>query len=133
MIQLGWSRNPDGAVEGAYNDIENLDCKWIGGLHDYMKFIKYSYGRATDQLCIEIRHERMTRNEAIDKLRDTSEGLVPYKYIPDFLDYLKMTEEHFFEVLDRFTNRLLFETDSSGKLVKDNQGNLQRKYFPQKL
>ena len=52
-------------VEGAYNDLENLDCKWIGGLHDYMKFIKYGYGRATDQLCIEIRAGRISRDEAV--------------------------------------------------------------------
>jgi N-acetyl sugar amidotransferase len=85
-LSLGWNKKPDGPVEGAYNDIENLDCKWIGGLHDYMKFIKYGYGRATDQLCIEIRAGRMTRNEAIEALKQTDEGKVPWKYTPDFLE-----------------------------------------------
>ena len=85
---LGWNKNPDGPIEGAYNDIENLDCKWIGGLHDYMKYIKYGYGRATDQLCIEIRAGRMTRNEAIEALNKTDEGKIPWKYTPDFLEYL---------------------------------------------
>ena len=40
MTQLGWHHNPDGPVEGTYTDYENLDCKWIGGLHDYLKFVK---------------------------------------------------------------------------------------------
>lgn len=131
MLELGWHRNPDGPVEGAYNDIENLDCKWIGGLHDYMKFIKYGYGRATDQLCIEIRASRMTRQEAVKKLENTTEGEIPWKYVPDFLEYLNITESDFLENLDRFTNKTLFKRDmKTGKLIKDENGNLIRKYFP---
>ena len=132
-ISRGWHPNPSGPVENAYNDVENLDCKWIGGLHDYMKFIKYGYSRATDQLNIEIRHGRMNRNEAIDKLKNTTEGKIPWKYVPDFLNYLSITESEFLENLDRFTNKSLFETDSNGKLAKDQDGNLIKKFFPEKL
>ena len=128
---LGWSKNPDGPVEGAYNDVENLDCKWIGGLHDYMKFIKYGYGRATDQICIEIRSGRMTRDEGIIALKESTEGQVPMKYVPDFLEYLDITEQNFFENLDSFTNKMIFErNEDTGKLTKDTNGNLVRKFFP---
>lgn len=127
-LALGWSRNPGGPVEGAHNDCENLDCKWIGGLHDYMKWLKYGYGRATDQLCIEIRAGRMSRPEALVALKESSEGQVPWKYIPDLLDYLSVSEKEFTVVLDRFTNRRLFVTDQAGKLVKDEKGNLTRKF-----
>ena len=130
VIERGWSPNPCGPVEGAHNDIENLDCKWIGGLHDYMKYLKYGYGRATDQLCIEIRAGRMSRDEAINALEQSSEGKVPWRYIPDFLDYLSITESEFFANLDRFTNKRLFETDEQGNLVKDNEGNLIAKFKP---
>ncbi|MDC6449544.1 N-acetyl sugar amidotransferase [Pseudomonadales bacterium] len=128
---LGWSKNPDGPIEGAYNDIENLDCKWIGGLHDYMKFIKYGYGRATDQICIEIRAGRMTRDEGVEALKNTDEGNVPMKYAPDFLEYLGITEKQFLDNLDSFTNKALFERNSeTGRLVKGNDGNLIKKYMP---
>ena len=127
-LSLGWNRNPDGPVEGAYNDIENLDCKWIGGLHDYMKFIKFGFGRATDQLCIEVRAGRMTRDEAIENLKNSSEGQVPWKYVPDFLEYLGITKEEFEATLDRFTNRRIFLCDENGKLIKDENGNLTRRF-----
>jgi N-acetyl sugar amidotransferase len=130
VLELGWNKNPSGPVEGAYNDLENLDCKWIGGLHDYMKFLKFGYGRASDQLCIEIRAGRLTRAEAIEHLKATTEGQVPWKYIPDFLEYLSISESEFFENLDRFTNKRLFETDANGKLIKDRKGNLSPKYKP---
>jgi len=131
MEKLGWNKNPGGPVEGAYNDIENLDCKWIGGLHDYMKFLKYGYGRATDQLCIEIRAGRLSRKEAVAKYRQTTEGKIPWKYTPDFLSYLSITEEEFLRNLDRFTNRKLFMTDSNGKLQKDAERNPIRKFWPE--
>jgi N-acetyl sugar amidotransferase len=131
MLEMGWHRNPDGPVEGAYNDIENLDCKWIGGLHDYMKFLKYGYGRASDQLSIEIRAGRMSRTEAIAELEKTTEGKIPHKYIPDFLSYLKISKEEFFENLDRFSNKTLFEIDrKTGTLRKDESGDVIRKFHP---
>ncbi len=131
-LKLGWHPNPDGPVENAWNAYENLDCKWIGGLHDYMKFIKYGFSRATDQLCIEIRHGRISRNDAIDELMNSTEGKVPWKYVPDFLEYLNITKEEFVKTLDRFTNKRIFECDAKGNLVKDSDGNLVRKFIPQK-
>ncbi len=131
-LKLGWHPNPDGPVENAWNCYENLDCKWIGGLHDYMKFLKYGYSRATDQLCIEVRHNRMSRNQAIDELMKSSEGKVPWKYVPDFLAYLNITEAEFIKTLDRFTNKRIFEIDAKGSLVRDGEGNLIRKFVPMK-
>ena len=128
--KMGWHRNDSGPIDGAYNDFENLDCKWIGGLHDYMKFIKYGYGRASDQLSIEIRANRLTRNEAIERLKNTSEGKLPKKYINDFQEFIGISEEYFQKVLDRFTNKSLFKLDSDGNLLKDNENNLKRKFFP---
>jgi len=123
MKALGWQPNPDGPVEGAYYDFENLDCKWIAGLHDYMKFLKYGYGRATDQLSIEIRHGRIGRDEAIRLVRQY-EGQVPRKYLPDFLNFVGCGEEEFHKTLERFTNKKIFKTDKSGKFIRDENGDV---------
>lgn len=133
--KLGWKANPDGPVEEAYHDYENLDCRWAGGLHDYMKFLKYGYARATDQLCIAIRQERISRDEAIKTVRQY-EGRIPKKYIPDFLEYTGISEEEFYETLDRFTNYSIFLTDEEGELIRDEGGNLIKKdygYLDQEL
>lgn len=129
MSKLGWHHNPYGPIEGAYNDLENLDCKWIGGLHDYMKFLKYGYGRATDQLCIEIRAGNMTREKALEEYRKTDEGKIPWRYVQDFMDYLNISKADFTDNLDRFTNRKIFEVDA-GRIKKDEAGNPIRKFFP---
>jgi N-acetyl sugar amidotransferase len=121
MKSLGWNSNPEGPVEGAYYDFENLDCKWIAGLHDYMKFLKYGYGRATDQLCIEIRHGRISREKAIRIVRQY-EGTIPRKYLFDFFKFIDCSEGAFYKTLDKFTNKKIFKLDSEGNLVKDSNG-----------
>jgi hypothetical protein len=123
MTALGWNSKPDGPVEGAYYSYENLDCKWIAGLHDYMKFLKFGYGRATDQMCIEIRHGRIDRNTAIRIVRQY-EGQVPRKYLPDFLSFVNCTEKEFCDTLYRFTNKKIFVTDSNGNFVRDENGDV---------
>ena len=124
MIDLGWSPNPDDQpVEGAYTPYDNLDCKWIAGLHDYMKFLKYGYGRATDQLCIDIRHGRMERGKAIRIVRNY-EGQVPRKYLADFIDFIGCSEKEFFDTLDKFTNKKIFLTDDHGNFIRDKNGDL---------
>ena len=123
MTKLGWSPNPEGPVEGAYYNFENLDCKWIAGLHDYMKFLKYGYGRATDQLCIEIRNGRIGRNDAIQIVR-TYEGQLPRKYSADFIRFIDCTEREFHEVLNRFTSPTIFRKKIDGSFETDKNGNL---------
>lgn len=128
MQSLGWSPNPDGPVEEAYWSFENLDCKWCSGLHDHLKFLKYGYSRATDQLCIEIRSGKMDREKALRMVRNY-EGKLPRKYLPDFLRYLNCTEKEFFAALDRFTNRKIFLTNERGELVRDKDGNLIKRDY----
>ncbi|MDK9723676.1 MAG: N-acetyl sugar amidotransferase [Sterolibacteriaceae bacterium MAG5] len=123
MVSLGWNRNPDGPCEGTYTDYENLDCKWVGGLHDYLKFLKYGYGRATDNACIDIRFGRMERLQGF-KLAKQYEGSVPRRYLKDFLDFVSIDEASFFSTLDRFTNKYLFKRGSDGQLIRNEHGDV---------
>tara|TARA_B100001971_G_scaffold116599_1_gene107357 strand:- start:2557 stop:3696 length:1140 start_codon:yes stop_codon:yes gene_type:complete len=123
MIDMGFHVNPDGPCEGGYWNFENLDCKWIGGLHDYMKFLKYGYGRATDQLCNEIRLGRMDRDKAL-RLAKKLEGTPPKKFLQDYLQFIRCTEKEYEDNLDRFTNKKIFVTDKNGSLVRDENGDV---------
>ena len=39
------------------------------GVHDYVKYLKYGYGKATDHACRDIRLKRITREEGISFAR----------------------------------------------------------------
>jgi hypothetical protein len=114
--------------EGTYTNYENLDGKFVG-VHDYLKFLKFGFGRATDHASIDIRNERISRDEAIELVR-TYEGKVPRRYLEEYLEFVGMSEEEFYETLDAFTNKAIFVTDENGRLVRDDNGEVVKKVWP---
>lgn len=113
-------------VEGSLVNYENLDNLQTG-IHDYFKFLKYGFGRATDLACMHIRRGRLTRAEALE-LVNRHDGKFPWSYlghpIDEVLDAIELTFDEFREVCDRFTNRRIFQTDRRGDLVRDRHGDL---------
>jgi len=115
-------------VEGSVFDYENLDNHQTG-IHDYFKFLKFGFGRATDIVCLHIRRGRLSRQEGLEMVRK-HDGRFPWSYLgkplADILAPLEITVDEFIAVCDRFTNKKLFVTDAAGNLVKDADGNLTK-------
>jgi N-acetyl sugar amidotransferase len=116
------------AVEGSLVNYENLDnCHT--GIHDYFKFLKYAFGRATDLACLHVRRGRLPRADALRMVR-LHDGRFPRIYLgcplETILQDIDMTMEDFVRVCDRFTNKKLFVCDARGELVKDRDGNLTK-------
>lgn len=116
-------------VETTFVNYENLD-NYQAGIHDYFKYIKLGFSRATDIACSHIRRGRLTREEAV-KIVNMHDGKFPWTYLgkplKEILDPLDISVEEFITICDRFTNKKIFKTDSKGNLVKDKHGNLARK------
>lgn len=115
-------------VEGSTVPYENLDNAQTG-IHDYFKFLKFGFGRATDLACLHIRRGRITRDDGV-KLVTMHDGKFPWVYlgypIEDILREIHMSLTEFIQICDRFTNKRLFVCDSHGNLVKDSAGNLTK-------
>jgi len=116
------------SVEGSIVNYENLDNLQMR-IHDYFKFLKFGYDRATDWSCWHIRRGRLTREEA-KKLAKERGGKFPKTYLgcplEEILSDIDMTMDEFVEICDRFTNKKLFVCDSNGNLLKDLDGNLTK-------
>jgi N-acetyl sugar amidotransferase len=115
-------------VEGSMVNYENLD-NYQTGIHDYFKFLKFGFGRATDLACLHIRRKRVTRQDGLEAVKRL-DGVFPWEYLGkplnEILDPLEMTPEEFVKICDKFTNRKIFNRDSTGALVKDRMGNLTK-------
>jgi N-acetyl sugar amidotransferase len=115
-------------IEGSLVNYENVDNVQTG-IHDYFKFLKFGFGRATDLACLHVRRGRVTREDAVRLVR-MHDGKFPWTYlgvpIREVLDELGMTLEEFVRVCDRFTNKKLFVCDERGNLLKDRDGNLTK-------
>lgn len=90
---------------------ENLDNA-MTGLHDHLCYRKYGYGRAAAQLSVDIRHNRISRDEAMRIVREI-DGLFPEIYagvpLAQVLEQIRMSEGELMDILARFTNKDLFE------------------------
>jgi len=76
-------------------------------LHAYLMYLKFGFGRATQDAGIEIRRGSMTRDQALNlvKMYDNS---YPHNQIDEFLVYYGMSREEFDLVLDTYVNKGLF-------------------------
>ncbi len=87
--------------ERTYRMMSNLDDMHENGVHDYMKFIKFGYGRATDHASKDVRTGYMTRDEALTIIKQF-DHVKPRRDLERWLDYVGMSEEEFDEIADRF-------------------------------
>lgn len=122
----GFLVKEDGPTEGTYTNYENLDEEMVG-LHDYLKFVKYGFGRATDHACIDIRNKRLTREEGLELVKKY-DGKYPHKSVSAFIEYSGLSKSEIDEVINSYTNPILFKSDENGEFVRDSEGNLIRNF-----
>lgn len=112
MIEKYGFKEADFEFERTYRKMSNLDDMHENGIHDYMKWIKFGYGRATDHTSKDIRAGKLTREDAVQEVlkRDP----IKSKDLWRWLNYVGWTEEQFDEVADTFR-------DPNVWFIKDNQ------------
>ena len=118
MIDLYDWEPSDVIFERTYRNISNLDDIYENGIKDYLKYIKFGYGRATDHVCKDIRAGIMTRDEGIEMVRkyDAVKSSDLYRW----LEYVGMTEEEFDTIADTFRDTRVWKKDNNNQWVKDN-------------
>src|SRR3989344_870123 len=122
--KLGWQTKLD-RVETTYEDYENIDC-WSMHIHDYLKYVKYGFGRGTDDACRDLRNNLIDRDQAL-RLVESYDGKYPIEAIRKFCGHFKISQEEFDKISDGFTNRALFETDYEGEFIRDMDHSLVMK------
>lgn len=115
----------DRPIETTYEDFENLDC-YSNHLHDYLKYVKYGFGRATDNACLDVRLGYITREEAV-RLVNKYDGRLPKKSIKKYLEFSGFSQEEFDKIVDSYTNKKIFKRDETGNFIRDIDGSLVRK------
>lgn len=110
----------DEPFERTYRRFSNLDDMHENGMHDYLKYIKFGYGRCTDHACKDIRAGVMSRGQAIDLVRKMDP--IKSKDLYRWLDYVGMTEDEFDRIADTFRDPRVWHRDN-GEWIKQNLWN----------
>ncbi len=102
--------------EGTYSKYSSLDDK-MDGFHYFMRYIKFGLGRTMEDAAHEIRDGHISREEGI-ALMKRYEGEFPHKYFKDFLEYLEIDEEYFWEVVDSWRSPNLWTKKNNDWVLK---------------
>ncbi len=92
---------------GRYRRYTALDCD-LQIPNQMIKYLKFGFGFATDEICYDIREGRIDRESGKWYVNEF-DGLCGEQYIEKACRYLSITRDEFWEVVDRYVNRDLFE------------------------
>ncbi len=97
--ELGWKVDE---LEGVPDEInphgEKIEC-FMQGTRDYIKFLKRGYSRVSQINALNVRHKRMTPDEA-KIINEKFDGSKPPS-LEVFLEYVGLTEEEFNQIVDK--------------------------------
>ena len=100
--------------EGTFRNYVGLDEK-INRIHQYLKFLKFGYGRASDHASEDIRNKKITRSQGIKLVKKYDRVKITKPFYTDFINFIGISEKEFFKVLKKYTN---FKTQSDIKNIK---------------
>jgi len=109
IAAYGYETAPQQRTFDTYNDV---DCFHYSGLHDYIKFLKWGYGKVSDHAAREIRLKRLTREQAIGLVR-RYERVMPNE-APLFFEWLGMNAAEFWSHIDRHRDPRAWRRDERG-------------------
>lgn len=103
----------DEPFDRTYRRGSNLDDIHENGIHDYLKYIKFGYGRCTDHASKDIRAGKISRAEGLC-LVEKHDPVKP-RDLNRWLKYVEMSEEEFDRVCDLFRDPRVWKWCDSSK------------------
>ena len=100
----------DPNLAGKLSPYVAIDSYEMQIVNQMIKYYKFGFGFVTDEVCYRIREGRLSREEAI-KLVEQYDAKCDERYIHEVCEYIGITVEEFWRVVDGFVNKKLFRRD----------------------
>ena len=91
---------------GTFSNFAQNDQK-LYALHTYLMYLKFGFGRATQDASIEIRRGAMKRSQGVELVK-LFDNCYPNEYLKDYLTYFKISKKEFDKIIDSWANKKLF-------------------------
>jgi len=135
--ELGWEEDLNAGIPPIYG-YEKVECR-MQGIRDYLRYIKRGYGRTSHLVAIDIRNDRLARNEGKQFIKKY-DGKRP-ESLPYFLEMLGLTEDEFNRIAASHTvppHHCDFTKIDTGEKLPDREkwdtsASLDRNYTKSKL
>mgnify|MGYP001987485615 CR=1 FL=1 len=110
--------NASKAKTGYYN-FADIDDDFLITIHHWMKWYKFGFTRLWDNLSLEIRNQKITRHEAISKIKSHGDE-IPRSEISLFCEYVNIPEKKFYDIANSFRNKKIWKINDQGVyFIKD--------------
>lgn len=105
--------------ERTYNTYESINCANNASVHDYIKFLKFGYGKVNDHVARDIRLKRISREDGLALIKKYL--TIKPKALDQFLSWIGLTEEEFYQYIDPFRDLNVWHKSSEGEwILKDS-------------
>lgn len=94
---------------GTYNNYSQTDSIQYP-LHTYFMYLKFGFGRCSQDACIDIRSGSITREQGVELVKKHDEEY-PAMYEELYLEYYGMTKQEWDENIDKWANKELLYKD----------------------
>lgn len=107
----------DNAATGIYN-FADVDDSFLITIHHWIKWYKFGFTRTWDNLSLEIRNGRMSRERAIEFISKKGDE-TPTDAIDKFCSWAGITEQKFFSIVEKFRNTDVWQRQHDKWVIKD--------------
>ena len=98
-------------AEGTYRNYVGLDEK-ITRVHQYLKVLKFGYGRATDHACEDIRNKLISREEGKKLVLKYDRVPLSRYFWQDFINFIGISKKSFEKTLNKFKNKKIWSKEN---------------------
>ncbi|RDL44025.1 N-acetyl sugar amidotransferase [Marinomonas piezotolerans] len=99
--------------ERTFNHYESIYCWNNASVHDYVKFLKFGYGKVSDHASRDIRLKRMSREEGIELVKKYQD--VKPQALNKFLQWVGLSEQQFMDYIEPFRDPELWRKEANGE------------------
>lgn len=106
------------AAKTGYYKFADVDDEFIITLHHWVKWYKFGFTRLWDNLSLEIRSGRLSREQAIEIVKETGDEY-PKEAIDKFCAWADISESEFLSMAEKFRNPDIWEKQRDKWVLKD--------------
>jgi N-acetyl sugar amidotransferase len=115
-LEHGFKARDEGPKTGYY-DYADIDDDFIS-IHHYLKWHKFGFTRLFDNLSLEIRNGRISRDEAVRIVRERGDQ-TPREDIEKFCAFAGITRQQFFQLIEKFRNPEIWVKRGGKWMIED--------------
>jgi len=119
----GW-KEYQGEFQRTYRKISNLDDMHENGAHDYLKFIKFGYGRGSDHSTKDLRLGYISREQGIEYVKKY-DHIIPTNDLYRWYEYVGISEDKFNAYADKFRDKRVWKIKNNKWWKKNIDNEMQ--------